>query len=121
MVHKKLAVYTESIKFVSAAYRLTNCFPKNELYGLTSQLRRAAFSIPMNIAEGSSNRTTKDLIRFLKMSLGSANEIETIFDLITDIGYCTDSEIKDLSIKLYTIRKMLQSLIKSLSQYPPKI
>lgn len=118
MLHKKLGVYTESISFVAQAYQLSNKFPKSELYGLTSQLRRAAFSIPMNIAEGSSNRTTRELIHYLKISLGSANEIETIFDLILEIGYCTDPEIKDLSIKLYKIRKMLQSLIKNLNSKP---
>lgn len=116
MVHNKLAVYRESIDFVAMAYQLSNNFPKSELYGLSSQLRRASFSIPMNIAEGSSNRSTKDLIRYLKISLGSANEIETIFDLILKLGYCTDPDIKELSIKLYKIRKMLQSLINRLSK-----
>jgi len=111
MVHKKLDVYKLAVKFVGKIYNLSGSFPKDERYGITSQIRRAAVSIPLNIAEGSSRKSIKEFTYYLSISLGSANEIEAILDILIEINYCTGNEIKELSIDLFRIRKMLQAMI----------
>jgi len=112
MIYRKLEVYKQSIDFVAEIYNLTHSFPKSELFGITSQIRRAAVSIPLNIAEGSAKSSQKDYARFLQIALGSATEIEAIFDIIIRINYLQKNQISDCSFALYKIRKMLQSMIK---------
>jgi len=118
MTHKDLEVYKHSLDLVEQIYQLTASFPSSENFGLTSQLRRAAVSLPSNIAEGSSRGSTKDFIRFLNMASGSLAEIETQLIIAERIGYITFAE--DLKTSIITIRKMLyrlkQSLSKKLSQ-----
>jgi len=77
MTHKDLEVYKLSLNLVEDIYKLTEDFPSSENFGLTSQLRRAAVSLPSNVAEGSSRGSTKDFIRFLNIASGSLSEIET--------------------------------------------
>jgi len=74
---KELLVWQKSINFVTEIYELTNDFPKNEMYGLISQIRRASISIPSNIAEGNSRRSVADYLQFLKIARGSCAEVET--------------------------------------------
>ena len=112
MIYKKLDVYKLALAFVGKIYNLSNSFPKSELYGLCSQINRAAVSIPLNIAEGSSRKSQKEYAHFLRIALGSANEIESLFDVILIVNLSSESKIKELSIQLYRIRKMLQSMIK---------
>lgn len=83
---KDLLVWQKSIDFVTEVYRTTEAFPKNEFYGLMSQIRRAAVSIPSNIAEGNSRRSKPDYLQFLKISRGSCAEVETqlIFQKISN-------------------------------------
>jgi four helix bundle protein len=111
MIYKKLDVYQLAIAFVGKIYNLTNSFPKSELYGITSQINRAAVSIPLNIAEGSSRKSQKEYAHYLRIALGSANELESLFDVIIVVNLCADQNIKEISIQLYRIRKMLQSMI----------
>ena len=77
MFHKDLEAWKESIKLVKSVYKLTNDFPKQEDYGLTSQIRRAVTSIPSNIAEGNARATAKETIRFIDIALGSLAELDT--------------------------------------------
>ncbi|WP_225035065.1 four helix bundle protein [Winogradskyella sp. SM1960] len=114
MTHKDLEVYKLSLNLVEDIYKLTKDFPASENFGLTSQLRRAAVSVPSNIAEGSSRGSTKDFIRFLNMSSGSLSEIETQLVIAERIGYITFNN--KLQNNISTIRKMLYRLKQALSK-----
>tara|TARA_B110000211_G_scaffold160830_1_gene181913 strand:+ start:119 stop:475 length:357 start_codon:yes stop_codon:yes gene_type:complete len=118
MTHKDLDVYKLSLDLVEDIYKLTKSFPASENFGLTSQLRRAAVSLPSNIAEGVSRGSTKDFIRFLNIASGSLAEIETQLVIAERIGYIIFND--ELKSKITAIRKMLyrlkQSLHKKLSK-----
>jgi four helix bundle protein len=109
--HKDLKVYNLSIELVVEVYSITKEFPKEELYGLTSQIRRSAVSVPSNIAEGAARNSKKEYIQFLYISLGSLSELETHFIISEKLSYLNSTEILT---KIETIRKMLLSLIKYL-------
>ena len=114
MTHKDLEVYKLSLNLVEDIYKLTKGFPASENFGLISQLRRSAISLPLNIAEGSSRGSTKDFIRFLNIASGSLAEIETQLVIAERIGYITfDDTLQNNSI---TIRKMLYRLKQALSK-----
>lgn len=112
--HKDLDVWKVSLEFVTEIYKITNEFPKNELFGLTSQIRRAAVSIPANISEGSARQTTKELKQFLYIALGSASELHTLINIAFNLGYVDD--LSSLEDKISRISKMLSGLIKSLDK-----
>ena len=114
MTHKDLDVYKLSLDLVEDIYKLTKCFPAPENFGLTSQLRRAAVSLPSNIAEWASRASIKDFIRFLNISSGSLAEIETQLVIAERIGYITFKE--DLKNNITTIRKMIYRLKQSLNK-----
>lgn len=114
--HRDLDVYKKSIEFVTELYKITGTFPDAELYGLISQLRRASVSISSNIAEGAARGTSKDFIRFLYISLGSAAEVETQLLISRNLDYVEKSEFEQLIIELESISKMLHGLIKYLKQ-----
>lgn len=106
--YKKLAVWGKSHQFALNIYRVTATFPKDELYGLTSQIRRASVSVPPNIAEGSGRGGNPELIRFLRIAAGSAHEAEYQLLLAHDLGYLNDELYKQLEsesveIKLSTV------------------
>jgi four helix bundle protein len=113
--HKNLKVWQRSISFVTEIYRITNDFPKEEVYCMVSQLRRAAISIPSNIAEGSARKHTREYIQFLYVSLGSAVEIETQILISEYLGYIISGKAKDVHSEVEEIIRMLIGLIKSLS------
>ncbi len=92
-------------------YELTNRFPPQEMYGLTSQMRRAAVSIPSNIAEGAGRNTSKDTIQFLYISRGSIYELETQLYLSLDLGYISEDELNDGIEQLTETRKRLNGFI----------
>lgn len=100
--YRNLEIYKGSYKLSLYIYKLTNKYPKDELYGIVSQIRRAAVSVPLNIAEGYGRLSGEDFKRFLKISLGSANETSTLIELSKDLGYINDKEYNDL-IKQYDI------------------
>ncbi len=91
--HKKLEVWNQSIDFVLKIYSVTNRFPKKEQFGLTAQIRRAAVSIPSNIAEGASRKGLKENIQFLYFSLGSGSEIDTQLIISQKLKYADCSEL----------------------------
>ena len=109
--HKNLHVWTKSMDFVTYIYRSTSNFPQSEIYGLVSQMRRAAVSITSNIAEGYGRNTIGDLLHFLHMSLGSSNELDTQILVSFNLGYLTKEEYEQLDRMNDEINKMLRSLI----------
>ena len=110
--HKDLDVWKSSIMFVSTIYVTSQAFPSSEIYGLTSQIRRAAVSIPSNIAEGAARGSKKEFVRFLYIALGSLSEVETQLLIAVNLEYVKD--IVGLDCEVIRIRKMLLGLIRSL-------
>ncbi|PWW30095.1 four helix bundle protein [Chryseobacterium sp. AG844] len=111
---KELLVWQRSIDFVTEIYRTTEVFPKDEIYGLPSQIRRAAVSIPSNIAEGNSRRSKPDYVQFLKISRGSCAEVETQLIISKNLKFLNENEHLKLNEKIIEISKMLNGLINSL-------
>jgi len=112
MEYTGLEVWKDSRKLVSEVYILTREFPKEELYGLTSQIRRSAVSIPSNIAEGCGRRTSADTIQFLHISRGSLFELETQLYLAIDQAYITENNFKQTLNQIYSCKKLLNGFIK---------
>ena len=112
--YKELKVWQKAGEFVKFIYILTNKFPKEELYGIVSQMRRAAISISSNIAEGSGHTSNKDFSRFLEISYSSASELETQLILSFDLEFIDKDELDDGMMNLNEIQKMLTGLINSL-------
>ncbi|WP_298320480.1 four helix bundle protein [uncultured Aquimarina sp.] len=103
---KDLEIWKKSRVFCSSVYDITSRFPETEKFGLTNQLRRAAVSIPSNIAEGSSRNSNKDFSRFLQITLGSAYEIETQLLISLDLKFIDQAELDALLKDLESIVKM---------------
>ncbi|GAB6074523.1 four helix bundle protein [Nautilia lithotrophica] len=114
MQHKKLFVYNKALEFVNLIYKITAEFPENEIYGLTSQLKRAVVSIPANISEGAGRGSKKDFIRFLYISLGSLNEVETHIQISFNLKLLNDEKNTLINNEIKLIRKALINLINSL-------
>jgi four helix bundle protein len=112
--YKKLTVWKKSYALALSIYKISGSFPKNELYGLVSQIRRAGTSIPANIAEGCGRESNSELIYFLQIAQGSAAELETHLMLSRDLGYCKDEEFSKIEDSIDNIRKMLTSLIRTI-------
>ena len=112
MTHTDLDVWKLSMDLVVDIYQITENLPKSEMFGLTSQIRRAAVSIPSNIAEGAARKSLKEYIQFLYVALGSASEVDTQLELIKRLGFAEISiEILD---KIEHVKKMLLNIIKVL-------
>ena len=109
--HKNLRVWNESMELAERVYKLTASFPREELFGLVSQMRRCAVSIPSNIAEGYGRGTNAELIHFLYISLGSSNELETQLELSKRFSYVSDDDFILLDGLNNSVNKMIQSLI----------
>ncbi|MBU8892283.1 MAG: four helix bundle protein [Bacteroidales bacterium] len=110
---KNLLVWQKAHQFVLEVYNVTKDFPKEELYGLTSQFRRAAISIPANIAEGFTRKGEKDKLRFYNIAQGSLEECRYYILLSKDLGYIIQSEMKEI---LEEISKMLVSYMNKIKQ-----
>ena len=104
-----LDVWKKSMDFVENIYRISSQFPKEEIYGLTSQIRRAAVSVPSNIAEGASRQGSKEFVQFLYISLGSLSEVETQAMLAKRLNFVNNIDI--ILKEIITIKKMLNCLI----------
>jgi len=113
--YRKLLVWQKAHKLVIDVYVITKGFPKDELYGVTSQLRRAAVSIAANIVEGAGRKTKPDFARFLTMSLGSTNEVEYFLILSKDLDYVKSEKYESLNNQLIEVRKMLLSLERTIN------
>ena len=111
MFHKDLEAWKESIKLVKLVYKLTNDFPNQELYGLTSQIRRAVISVPSNMAEGNARATAKETIRFIDIALGSLAELDTQLTIAQELNYIENYNIEDEQIK------KVNALISGLRKY----
>ncbi len=107
--HKDLKVWENSIDLAEEIYKITKNFPKEESYGITSQIRRAAVSISANIAEGAARNSNKEFMQFLYIVLGSLGELETELIISKRVGYLKEKVIFD---KIIEIRKLLLGLIK---------
>ena len=110
--HKDLLVWQKSVDMVTCVYNQTSGWPKEEVYGLTSQIRRAAVSVPSNIAEGAGRTGKKEFSRFLSIAMGSLAEVETQIVIAQRLGYMLDVTSIDKGIQ--EIRRMLIGLNKSL-------
>jgi len=110
--YKDLEVWKKSMATVVDIYRLTASFPDSEKFGLTNQMRRAAVSVPSNIAEGSARHHSKDFTHFLRIADGSAAELETQVIIGVKLGF--SSNVEQLLNEIVVIRRMLAALIKSL-------
>ena len=115
MIHKDLEVWKKSIDFVTVLYKVTQDFPKSELYGLTSQIRRASISIPSNIAEGATRKGKVEFRQFLYIALSSGSEIETQLIIAKNLAFISIDNFDILINDLSVIQKMLQGLIRSLN------
>lgn len=109
---KELEVWQKAVDAVTSVYQMTTGFPESEKFGLVNQLRRAAVSIPSNIAEGSARHHSKDFIHFLRIADGSAAEVETQLIIASRLGFIESDD--ELISELVMIRRMLAGLIKSL-------
>ena len=108
--HKDLKVWEKSISFVTDIYKLTAGFPSSEIYGLTNQIRRAAVSIPSNIAEGSARDSDKEFLHYLQIARSSAVELDTQLIIAKNVGYIKN-DIPQIEGTMLEILKMLSSLI----------
>ncbi|MFQ5563750.1 MAG: four helix bundle protein [Parvularculaceae bacterium] len=100
----------------AAVYRDTTDFPREELYGITSQMRRACVSVPTNIAEGFGRETTGAFIQFLRIAQGSLKELETLVELSSQLGFLATDKFESLNSDIVRLSKMLRALIRALKR-----
>ena len=112
--YRELEVWKLSMDLVEQCYRTTTSFPRSEMYGLSSQLRRAAISIPLNIAEGYCRRTTKSYIHHLSIALGSHGELETCIELAGRLGFLSAEQKQGLADATGTVGRLLNGLHRAL-------
>ena len=115
--YQDLEVWKKAMELVTDIYKVTQTFPKEELYGLTNQLRRASVSVPANIAEGWGRGTTKGYIQFLRIARGSLLEVETLMTISHNLGpgYVNAQDLQEQILqKIIEISKMINALINSL-------
>lgn len=103
--HEELSVWRKAVELSVAVYKLTDSFPAREMYGLSSQMRRAAVSIASNIAEGRRRGTDADFLHFLRMAHGSAAELETQLQISSKLSFCTHEEHEKLGLMITEIGK----------------
>ena len=113
---KNLKVWAKAHQLTLAVYQRTRGFPREEIYGVTSQVRRASASVGANIAEGCGRRSDPEMKRFLQIARGSASELEYHLLLARDLGFLTAAEFKDLEEKTMEIQRMLASLVQRLQR-----
>ena len=113
--HRDLIVWQKAMDLVVNVYRATDCFPKAEVYGLTSQIRRAVTSIPANIAEGQGRRLTKEFLYFLANARGSLWELDTHLESASRLGFLTSEVHKELRLQLDEVGRILNGLMRSIT------
>ena len=112
--YRELTVWQLGMQIAREVYGLANSFPKNEQYGITSQVQRAAVSIPSNIAEGHARDSTKEYLRHLSIARGSLAELETLMLLCRDFGYANTDDCSQMMARLDELSRMLRGLQNSL-------
>jgi len=105
MNHKELDVWVKSMDLVEGVYKISNTFPDSEKFGLVSQMRRAAVSIPSNIAEGAGRKGNKEFIQFLHIALGSLSEVDTQYLIAVRLKYIKNNE--DLELLINDVKRLL--------------
>jgi four helix bundle protein len=113
---RTLEVWQKAHQVTLAAYRVTKAFPADERFGLTSQIRRAASSVPANIAEGCGRRGDAEFHRFLQIAMGSASELEYHLLLSRDLAYLKAADHEQLTSDLTRVKRMLSSLIRTVDE-----
>ena len=116
MYYKNLEIYREAIELVTDIYKVTEDFPQNEQYGMVSQMRRCAVSIPSNIAEGCGRYSDKETVKFLSIAAGSIEELDTQLEIALRLNFIDD--ISSLSEKLQKVKALIGGLKKHLTQSP---
>ena len=111
---RKLLIWEKSHKLTLSIYNLTHSFPKEEMYGLTSQIRRASSSVPINIAEGCGRGSDADFARFLQIAFGSVSETEYLLLLCFELGYFSENNYMEMTYLVQEIKKMLAKLIATI-------
>jgi len=112
--YKNLEVWKKSMALVKSIYNLTKSFPKEELYGITAQIRRASVSIPCNVAEGSGRQYKKDTLQFLHVSRGSIYEVETLLNIAVMIEILSEAEFNSITLQVDECLRILNGYIKYL-------
>lgn len=115
---RELIVWQKSMNLVTNIYLVTSSFPKSEQFGLTSQIKRSAISIPSNIAEGFGRNSKNEFVRFLQISMGSLFELQTQLEISSNLGYLAKNKFNELHDNSIEIEKMLKALIKSIKNKP---
>ena len=114
--YKDLEVWQKAMDLVVDSYNLAEMFPMNEKYGLTSQVQRAAVSVPANIAEGRSRQHTKEFIQFISIAYGSLAELETLIEIADRLDYVSNKQTESVLSKTAEIGRMLNGLRRSLEK-----
>ncbi|TYP94744.1 four helix bundle protein [Fodinibius salinus] len=113
---RELDVWKKAVELATRIYQLTDDYPKQEVYGLTSQIRRCTVSISSNIAEGAGRRSEKEFQKFLDIATGSCYELETQLIISNNLQYLNEAEYKNIKGKLIEIQKMIYALRQSLAE-----
>ena len=116
--YRDLIVWQRGMELTERIYKITPSFPAEEKFGLVSQMRRAAVSIPSNIAEGQARHTTKEFIQFISHAEGSVAELDTQLTLAKGFGYCSKARVNDAFALVSELRRMLNSLRRKLNGDP---
>lgn len=116
--YQDLKLWQKALSLVKEIYQMTSKFPREEMFGMTSQVKRSAISIPSNIAEGAGRNGDKEFTHFLSISQGSSFELETQMILSNDLGFISHSELDELISRLQEIQKMNRSLQNSFFNRP---
>ena len=109
-----LVLWKKAMALASATYRATRSLPRDEAFGLTRQIRRAAVSVPSNIAEGSARRTCRDYLGFLHVARGSLAELRTQLLIARDVEFLTDTDLRSLETQLDEVGRLLNAVIRGL-------
>ncbi len=112
--YEDLTVWQRSHELALEVHKLTASFPASELYGLVSQLRRAAYSVPTNIVEGHARRSRREFVQFLNIAKGSISETDYLLYLSRDLGYLSDQDVSQLRAKCDEIRRMIYAMMMKL-------
>jgi four helix bundle protein len=113
--HKNLVTWQKAVELVTETYRMTEGFPKKEEFGIIAQMRRAAISVPSNIAEGLTRKTKKDKLHFLNIAQASLSEIDTQIEISLRLGYVSQQVYEHAEVSLTEVEKLLSGLARSIA------
>lgn len=114
--YRDLIVWKKSMELVTKIYQMTKTFPREEIYGLASQIRRCAISVPSNIAEGYGRKSTDDYLRFLQIAMSSLYELQTQIEIALNLKYLPDNKFQQIYESTREIERMLSSLIRKVGE-----